>query len=97
MKKILLLLLFVVITFIIYKVISKDKYDDKEVIPRIDAQLNEIRKVINSDSKYNKDIAFFIDMRIPSGKNRFFVYDLNADKIIDKGLVAHGSGSETGD
>lgn len=34
-------------------------------------------------------------MKIPSGKNRFFVYDLKANKILDKGLVAHGSGSET--
>jgi hypothetical protein len=35
-------------------------------------------------------------MRIPSGKNRFFVYDLVNNRIIDQGLVAHGSGSETG-
>ncbi|MNX61263.1 hypothetical protein D3C86_921920 [compost metagenome] len=35
-------------------------------------------------------------MRIKSGKNRFFVYDLVNNKILDQGLVAHGSGSETG-
>jgi hypothetical protein len=35
-------------------------------------------------------------MKIPSGKNRFFVYDLKENKIKDKGIVAHGSGSETG-
>ena len=35
-------------------------------------------------------------MKIKSGKNRFFVYDLENERIIDQGLVAHGSGSETG-
>ncbi|WP_240475272.1 murein L,D-transpeptidase catalytic domain-containing protein [Flavobacterium reichenbachii] len=41
-------------------------------------------------------MVFLIDMKIPSGKNRFFVYDLRNNKIMDKGIVAHGSGSETG-
>jgi len=34
-------------------------------------------------------------MRVMSGKNRFIVYDLKNDKIVDQGLVAHGIGSET--
>lgn len=34
-------------------------------------------------------------MSVKSGKNRFFVYDLVNRKILDQGLVAHGSGSET--
>jgi hypothetical protein len=59
------------------------------------SQINAVKKLVNSNSKYNNRIAFFIDMKIPSGKNRFFVYDLKLNKIIDKGLVAHGSGSET--
>lgn len=33
-------------------------------------------------------------MKIHSGKNRFFVYDLKSNAILDQGLVAHGSGSE---
>lgn len=41
----------------------------------------------------NSQIAFLVDMRIPSGKNRFFVYDLSAKKIRAAGLVTHGSGS----
>jgi hypothetical protein len=59
------------------------------------SQINAVKKLVNSNSKYNNRIAFFIDMKIPSGKNRFFVYDLKLNKIIDKGLIAHGSGSET--
>jgi hypothetical protein len=58
-------------------------------------QIAEVKKFIGTDAKYNKEIAFFIDMKIVSGKNRFFVCDLKTNKIIDEGLVAHGLGSET--
>jgi hypothetical protein len=40
--------------------------------------------------KYNTNTCFLIDMSIESGKNRFFVYDLEKDSIVDAGLVAHG-------
>ncbi len=40
--------------------------------------------------------CFFADMRLGSGKKRFFIYDLEKDTVINAGLVAHGSGSETG-
>src|ERR1700754_3798832 len=40
--------------------------------------------------------CFLADMSIHSGKNRFFVYDLKSDTVLRAGLVAHGSGSETG-
>lgn len=35
--------------------------------------------------------AFLIDMGLPSGKKRFFVYDFIKDKSVCVGLVAHGS------
>ena len=54
-----------------------------------------IKKFIVNNSKYNNEIAFIIDMKIMSGKNRFFVYDLKNNVIIDQGLVAHGIGSQT--
>lgn len=63
---------------------------------KLNTQVDEVKKIISDNPKYNKEIAFFIDMEIQSGKNRFFIYDLRNDKIIDSGLVAHGSGSETG-
>lgn len=65
-------------------------------IERINTRLVNIKSMINIDRKYNSKIAFLVDMRIPSGKNRFFVYDLEKNQVIDQGLVAHGSGSETG-
>lgn len=39
---------------------------------------------------YNTHTCFLIDMSIASGKNRFFVYDLQKDSVLDAGLVAHG-------
>ncbi len=63
---------------------------------RLENQIKELKKVIQSNSKYNSEIAFFIDMKIHSGKNRFFIYDLKKNLVLDQGLVAHGSGSETG-
>ncbi|MDQ6470842.1 murein L,D-transpeptidase catalytic domain family protein [Flavobacterium sp. LHD-80] len=65
-------------------------------IERFNKQLEEVKEKIKTNPYYNTKIAFFIDMKIKSGKNRFFVYDLENDKILDEGLVAHGCGSETG-
>ncbi|KAF2509430.1 hypothetical protein EYY60_13710 [Flavobacterium zhairuonense] len=65
-------------------------------IERFNSQLTEVKEKIKTSSSYNTKIAFFIDMKIKSGKNRFFVYDLENDKILDEGLVANGCGSETG-
>lgn len=45
----------------------------------------------------NTDYCFMIDMKIPSGKNRFFVFNLNKDSVELAGLVAHGTGSQKGD
>ena len=39
--------------------------------------------------------CFLIDMSVASGRDRFFVYDLEKNSIILSGLVAHGSCNET--
>lgn len=41
-------------------------------------------------NNYNTNICFLMDMRIEPGKNRFFVYDLQKDSVLDAGLVTHG-------
>ncbi|MEZ7504309.1 murein L,D-transpeptidase catalytic domain-containing protein [Flavobacterium sp. Arc2] len=55
--------------------------------------VKRIRDLVSHSSNYNQEIAFFIDMEVNSGKNRFFVYDLKNDMLLDQGLVAHGFGS----
>jgi hypothetical protein len=76
---------------------SKLKNNDLDINPsanKLEQEIIKTKKKILSSTKYNQNVGFFIDMKIPSNKNRFFVYDFNQKKIIDKGLVAHGSGSE---
>jgi hypothetical protein len=63
---------------------------------KLEGQINKVKRFVNGTSKYNTEIAFFIDMEIASGKKRFFIYDLKNNRLLDKGLVGHGSGSETG-
>ncbi|MBS7253744.1 murein L,D-transpeptidase catalytic domain-containing protein [Flavobacterium branchiicola] len=65
-------------------------------LERINTRIVDIKKMIEIDHKYNSKIVFLVDMKVPSGKNRFFVYDLEKSEVVDQGLVAHGSGSETG-
>jgi hypothetical protein len=48
-----------------------------------------------SKNKCSLQYAFILDMRIPSFKKRFFVYDLKKDSLLNSGMVAHGTGSET--
>lgn len=97
MKKILIVFLMILFVFIGYKTIYKNNKKSSSATAKIELKhINEVKSLVEGNKKYNKRIAFFIDMKIPSGKNRFFVYDLKTNKIIDKGLVAHGSGSETG-
>jgi L,D-transpeptidase catalytic domain len=46
-------------------------------------------------NNYCEEYCFLIDMKISSGKKRFFIYDLKKDTIVDEGLVTHGGGSVT--
>src|SRR5450631_3108388 len=49
-------------------------------------------KEILADGGFNPGVVFLVDMQLPSGRNRFFVYDLTKDSILQAGLVAHGCG-----
>ena len=44
--------------------------------------------------KFNTSYCFLVDMNMPSGKKRFFVFDLAGDSVILSGLVAHGHGKK---
>jgi hypothetical protein len=66
---------------------------DNSIEEKLLKHVNIIKDLVRTNPNYNNEIAFFIDMEIMSGKNRFFIYDLKNDKIIDQGLVAQGFGS----
>lgn len=55
-------------------------------------KIQEVKNFI-AGKKYNQDQAIFIDFKIPSSKFRFFIYDLKNNKILEKAIVSHGSGS----
>lgn len=40
---------------------------------------------------YNSGICFLINMSLPSGYKRFFIYDLKKDSVVNAGLVTHGN------
>jgi hypothetical protein len=42
---------------------------------------------------FNTEFCFMVDMSIPSGKKRFFVYNIKKDAVEVSSLVSHGSGS----
>ena len=103
MKNFLVVIILLIAACGIYSIYNSESSLPKEVITldhstedKLAAHVKEVQLFISKNPKYNDAIAFFIDMKIHSGKNRFFIYDLKKNEVIDQGLVAHGSGSETG-
>lgn len=102
MKKFLVVIILLIAACGIYSIYNSEGSLPKEVVTldhstedKLAAHVKEVQLFISKNPKYNDAIAFFIDMKIHSGKNRFFIYDLKKNEVIDQGLVAHGSGSET--
>ena len=62
---------------------------------RLKQKAISVRNFVKNNN-YNGIHCFLIDMKIPSGKKRFFVYDLYKDTVEMAGLVAHGCGSAKG-
>jgi hypothetical protein len=95
MKKTVFVLLFIAGIATGFGCLNANSPNANSTKERLETQLKEVKKTIQTHPDFNTETAFFIDMKIHSGKNRFFIYDLKTNKIIDQGLVAHGSGSET--
>ena len=93
MKKYIYLFLFGVIAIALVSNTSFDKSTVGGSDPN--NRTEEIRKFA-SENGYNEKLAFFVDFSLNSNKYRFFVIDLNSGKTLEKGMVAHGSGSESG-
>ncbi len=69
---------------------------DAAELMRLKNYTREIKQYA-SKHKCNTTICFLVDMKIQSGKKRFFVYDLRSDTILSKGMVTHGSGKQKED
>jgi hypothetical protein len=68
--------------------------EETKVEKLLQKRVGELKKYIIHNG-FNDSICFVINMAIPSGKPRFFVYNIKKDTTIKQGLVAHGSGSIT--
>jgi hypothetical protein len=103
MKKAFLIFSLLLLSYLGYTSLSKKRETENSnslvlieaTEKRVKEQVQIIRDFLQKKPTYNSNIVFLVDMKIMSGKNRFFVYDLKQKKVIDEGLVAHGSGSET--
>jgi hypothetical protein len=57
---------------------------------KLEEKIAEVKKFVRRKG-YSENICFLIDMSLPSGQNRFFIYNLKTDSILSQGLVAHGN------
>lgn len=72
-------------------------FDSIRLATEFPNQIKSLEKYITSHKgRYSSAYGIFIDMRLPSEHYRLFIVDLKKDSIVSMGLVAHGSGSETG-
>ncbi|TZF93567.1 hypothetical protein FW781_17895 [Chryseobacterium panacisoli] len=55
-------------------------------------RISEIKNYIKG-KEYNQELAVFINFKIPSGKYRYFIYNLKNNTIVQQAVVSHGSGS----
>ncbi len=73
-------------------VVPKTLLPDR-IAKKLNSQAREAKRFVNKH-RFNNSVCFLIDMSVEAGKNRFFVYDLSKDSIIDNGLVTHGRCNE---
>lgn len=72
------------------KTLSATTVDSSQVKnARLSLKATEARSFVKNNG-YNDQFIFLIDMSIPSGNNRFFIYDLKNDSVVKAALVSHG-------
>ena len=64
----------------------------KAALDRLKLQAEALKPYLLANN-YNADYCFLVDMSIPSGKKRFFIYNLKTEEVIQSSLVSHGLGS----
>ena len=70
--------------------IAQSKKPEKKELQKLQDKALSLKKFASANG-YCTSYCFLIDMSLHSGRNRFFIYDLNNNKIAKEGLVAHGS------
>jgi len=75
---------------------AEDQSNEEPASPAPDNSsiTNLIAKKLNNyaiENGYSTQYCFLVDMSVPSGKKRFFVYDLEKNSLVYSGLCAHGS------
>jgi hypothetical protein len=75
-------------------VAKKPSNENSHKAPALNSRANEISNYA-SQHGYSTKYCFLVNMSIPSGRNRFFVYDLEGNSVAYSGLVAHGCCNET--
>ena len=63
---------------------------EDHTLRRLNMKAGELRQYATKNN-FSAKTAFLIDMSLPRGRKRFFVYDLEKDSVVNSGLVAHGS------
>jgi len=66
---------------------------NKDVVNRVKEQAASVKAYAKAN-QFSTEYCFLVDMSIPSGKNRFFIYNLKKDTVEYSSLVAHGMGSD---
>ena len=77
---------------------DEEEKNESTTSPENTTILNILTKKISNYAIQNDlstEYCFLVDMSLPSGRNRFFIYDLKKNTIINSGLVSHGSCNET--
>ncbi len=64
----------------------------RAALDRLQQQAALLEKFVKQNN-YNTEYLFLVDMSLPSGKNRFFIYNLNKKTPEHAALVTHGVGS----
>ena len=62
-------------------------------ISKLRRQASLAKHFINQNN-FDSSFCFLIDMSLAANRNRFFIYDLKKDSIVNSGLVTHGNCNE---
>lgn len=71
--------------------VKKEKETSGKILGRLKLKAGNLA-LFAKQHGYNTQICFMVDMKMPSGKKRFFVYNLKNDSVELAGMVTHGSG-----